>query len=116
MGKNARDTSLNRHIAAATAAIMLVGAAPAQAWPGAQPPAPYDSPQGGYYDPPPYPSHPPRCNGSEPLTGGIYGATLGGLIGSLLGRDRYGRVDPGATVFGVITGAMLGATIAASRC
>jgi hypothetical protein len=96
----------NRHIAAALAALMLLGTAPAGAWPGAQPPAPYDSP--------PYPRQ--ACNGSEPLTGGIYGATLGGLIGSLLGRDRYGRVDPGATFFGIVAGAMLGATFAASRC
>jgi hypothetical protein len=107
--------TLNRHIAAALAALMLLAAAPAQAWPGAAPPSPYDSPPGtGAPIRPLYPRL--ACDGNVPLTGGIYGATLGGLIGSLLGRDRYGRVDPGATFFGIVAGAMLGATFAASRC
>ncbi len=86
-------------------------------------PQPYYAPPppGYYYAPPPgyaVPPRPPRvfaCDGSEPLLGGILGAAAGGVLGSALGQ-HHGRIDPGATLFGMFAGAMLGAAIASSGC
>ena len=57
----------------------------------------------------------PACDGSESIFGGILGASAGGLLAAVLSEHR-GRVDPGATVFGVAAGALIGATLAASHC
>ena len=86
-------------------------------------PQPYYAPlpPGYSYAPPPGTAAPPgtarvfACDGSEPLLGGILGAAAGGLLGSALGQ-HHGRIDPGATLFGMFAGAMLGAAIASSGC
>ena len=77
-------------------------------------------PPGYSYAPPPGYAvpRPPRvfaCDGSEPLLGGLLGAAAGGVLGSALGQ-HHGRIDPGATLFGMFAGAMLGAAIASSGC
>jgi hypothetical protein len=61
------------------------------------------------------PSFARACDGSEPIFGGILGAAAGGLLAAAL-SEHHGQADPGATVFGVVTGAMVGATLAASHC
>lgn len=103
--------------AAVALAVTPVAAAPG---PGPQPyygvPIPAPPP---FLDPFALAPTPPRiaqaCDGSEPIFGGILGASAGGLLAALL-SEHHGRADPGATVFGVITGAMIGATLAASHC
>ena len=108
----------------ALALLLSAGIEPAGAGIGPQPyyaPLPPGYPRGYYYAPPPgiaAPPRPPRvfaCDGSEPLLGGILGAAAGGVLGSALGQ-HHGRIDPGATLFGMFAGAMLGAAIASSGC
>ncbi|MDE2228187.1 MAG: hypothetical protein KGL11_03995 [Alphaproteobacteria bacterium] len=103
-------------LAAAVLAIVPAAAAPG---PGAQPyygaPIPVPPFLANPFAPRPEPPFARSCDGSEPIFGGILGATAGGLLAAALGED-HGRVDPGATVFGVVAGAMVGATLAASHC
>jgi len=101
--------------AALVLAVMPTVAAPG---PGPQPyyGVPFPAPR--FLDPfapAPAPRFVQVCDGSEPIVGGILGASAGGLLAAAL-SENHGRVDPGATVFGVITGAMIGATFAASHC
>jgi hypothetical protein len=103
--------------AAAVLAIVPAAAAPG---PGAQPyygvPIPVPPFLANPFAPQPEPPFArSACDGSEPIFGGILGAAAGGLLAAALG-EQHGRVDPGATVFGVVTGAMVGATLAASHC
>ncbi|HKR20318.1 MAG TPA: hypothetical protein VJS41_09270 [Stellaceae bacterium] len=111
-----------RLTAAAFAAVAMTALAitPAAAapGPGAEPYYGAPIPAPPFLDPfapAPTPRFARACDGSEPIFGGILGASAGGLLAAVL-SENHGRVDPGATVFGVITGAMVGATLAASRC
>lgn len=109
-----------RLVAAAFAAVALA-ATPAAAAPGPGPqpyygvPIPAPPPFLNPFAPAPTPRFAQACDGSEPIFGGILGASAGGLLAAVL-SERHGRADPGATVFGVITGAMIGATLATSHC
>ena len=101
--------------AAAALAATPVAAAPG---PGPQPYYGVPIPAPPFLDPfapAPAPRLVQACDGSEPIFGGILGASAGGLLAAVL-SERRGHIDPGATVFGVITGAMIGATLAASHC
>ena len=109
-------------LAAVFAALAMMGlaAAPAAAapGPGAEPYYGVPIPAPPFLDPfapTPTPRFAQACDGSEPIFGGILGASAGGLLAAVL-SEHHGRVDPGATAFGVITGAMIGATLAASHC
>ncbi len=112
---------------AAVAAVLAIVPAAAFSGPGPQPyygvPIPPAPPfLGNPFAPMPMPVPAPTpqtyarvCDGSEPIFGGILGAAAGGLLAAAVGEDR-GRVDPGLTMFGVITGATVGATLATSHC
>lgn len=106
---------------AAAAAVLAIVPAAASVGIGPQPyygvPIPPVPPfLGDPFAPAPAPQPSARvCDGTEPIIGGILGATAGGLLAAAL-NERRGRVDPGGTVFGVVTGAMVGATLAASHC
>lgn len=112
---------LRRAVAACTAVAMAAMAATqavAAPGPGPQPYYGVPIPAPPFLDPfapTPTPRFAQACDGSEPILGGILGASAGGLLAAVL-SERHGQVDPGATVFGVITGAMVGATLAASHC
>lgn len=117
------NSALHRRLrlVAAAFAVVALAATPAAAAPGPGPQPYYGVPIPAprFLDPfAPAPT-PPRivqaCDGSEPIFGGILGASAGGLLAAVL-SERHGQADPGATVFGVITGAMIGATLAASHC
>ncbi|HYL48346.1 MAG TPA: hypothetical protein VET84_03195 [Stellaceae bacterium] len=119
MAKSVFHGRLRRAALAACLGLALP-ATPAAAAPGPGPQpyygVPFPAPR--FLDPfapAPAPRFVQVCDGSEPIVGGILGASAGGLLAAALSED-HGRVDPGATVFGVITGAMLGATLAASHC
>ncbi|MGH7014405.1 MAG: hypothetical protein ACREEL_09690 [Stellaceae bacterium] len=108
-------TALAALAALAAAALAIVPAAPG---PGPQPYYGVPLPAPPFLDPfapAPAPRLTQACDGSEPILGGILGAGAGGLLAAMLG-ERDGRVDPGTTVFGIVTGAMIGATLAASGC
>jgi len=117
------DRALHRRLrlAAAALAAVALAATPAAAAPGPGPqpyygvPIPAPPPFLDPFAPTPTPRFAQACDGSEPIFGGILGASAGGLLAAVL-SERHGRADPGATVFGVITGAMIGATLAASHC
>gem|GEM_PF-5293768 len=116
MAKTAR---YRRCLAAAMTAAMLA-AAPATAAPGPGPQPYFGVPLVPPFFAAPLLPHPQlpnagRCDGSEPVLGGLFGAAAGGLLAAVLGK-RHGRADPGATIFGVTAGAMIGATLAASGC
>jgi hypothetical protein len=101
-------------------AALALAAAPAAAAPGPGPQPYYGVPLPAppFLDPfvpAPAPRFAQACDGSEPIFGGILGASAGGLLAAAL-SEHHGRVDPGATLFGVITGAAIGATLAASHC
>lgn len=107
-------------LAAAALAAVALAATPAAAAPGPGPQPYYGVPIPAPpfldpFAPAPTPRFAQACDGSEPIVGGILGASAGGLLAAVL-SERHGQVDPGATVFGVITGAMVGATLAASHC
>ena len=117
------DRALHRRLrlAAAALAAVALAATPAAAAPGPGPqpyygvPIPAPPPFLDPFAPTPTPRFAQACDGSEPIFGGILGASAGGLLAAAL-SENHGRVGPGATVFGVITGAMIGATLAASHC
>lgn len=105
-------------LAAFAALVLVVMPTVAAPGPGPQPyyGVPYPAPR--FLDPfapAPTPRFVQACGGREPIVGGILGASAGGLLAAAL-SENHGRVDPGATVFGVVAGAMIGATLAASRC
>lgn len=119
MANSALYRRLRRAAAAFAAVAMAATPVAAAPGPGPQPYYGVPIPAPRFLDPfAPSPT-PPRiaqaCDGSEPIFGGILGASAGGLLAAVL-SERHGRADPGATVFGVITGAMIGATLAASHC
>ncbi|MDE1903307.1 MAG: hypothetical protein KGI46_05580 [Alphaproteobacteria bacterium] len=119
MANSAFHRRLRRAAAAFVAVALAATPVAAAPGPGPQPYYGVPIPAPRFLDPfAPAPT-PPRivqaCDGSEPIFGGILGASAGGLLAAVL-SERHGRVDPGATVFGVITGAMIGATLAASHC
>ncbi|SRR5579883_807525 len=118
------DGALHGRLRLAMTCVALVAMTALTAAPAAAAPGPGPQPYYGVPLMPPFldpfaPTPTPRfaqaCDGSEPIFGGILGASTGGLLAAML-SEHHGRVDPGATLFGVITGAMIGATLAASHC
>jgi hypothetical protein len=110
-------------LAALAAAAAVLAIVPAAAFPGPGPQPYYGVPipaappfLGNPFAPQPAPPFVrTSCDGSEPIFGGILGAAAGGLLAAAVG-EQHGRVDPGLTMFGVITGAAVGATLATSHC
>ena len=118
MANSAFHGRLRRAAVAFAAVALAVTPAAAAPGPGPQPYYGVPIPAPRFLDPfapAPTPRFAQACDGSEPIFGGILGASAGGLLAAVL-SERHGRADPGATVFGIITGAMVGATLAASHC
>lgn len=91
---------------------------PAWGWQRPHPPLAVYPPPPGYYPAPAYPYAPPppayrrppvaTCDSGNVVAGALVGAGVGGIIASQISR---GRDNGGATVFGLLAGAVLGGAL-----